>query len=82
MGCHQSATKCTRVQNSAMQYRIVQRKYEMSETGCMTLFYNGILVFGLGDGCMLPCCPFGFVFRQLDRLCLLWVSRQVTNNSV
>ena len=72
VGCRKSATK---VRNSA-------KSAKMSMIGYKPLFYNRIMNSEYKYTCILLCLPFGFVFWQLYRLCLLWVSRWVMHNSV
>ena len=67
---------------SAREVLKVQRKYEMGARGYTPLFYNSTMTIGSRYGCILLCLPFGFVFRQIHRLYLLWVSRRVMHNSV
>ena len=54
----------------------------MSVIGRTPLFYNIIVTVESSYACILPCWPLEFVFWWLYRLCLLWVSRQVTHNGI
>ena len=54
MGYCWSAPKCK-------MRKKVQKKCKMNVIGYIILLYNGIIIVGLKYGCILPCCPFGFV---------------------
>ena len=54
----------------------------MSVIRCVTLFHNRIVTIESWYGCSLLSWLFGFVFWRLHRLHSLWVSRQVTHNSI